>query len=90
MSQSLNVNNIVQIHTEDEGCRVAIVVAVAQKYTHLVWVSDSKPGVKIHKIPHGEIRARVVDYSLAKAKKSFRRMGRTFGITKSAKLALRA
>ncbi len=89
MSQSLNVNDIVNIHT-DEGVRAAIVVLVARKYTHMIWADDSRPGVQIRKILNEEIRADVIDYSLAKAKKSFRRMGRTFGITKSAKRALRA
>ena len=89
MSADLQVNDVIQIHT-DEGIRAAIVVLVAKKYTHLVWAEDTRPGVQIHKIPHAEIRAQVIVYPLAKAKKSFRRMGRTFGITKSAKIALRA
>lgn len=89
MSQELNVNDIVKIHT-DEGIRAAIVVLVARKYTHFIWAEDSRPGVQIRKVLHPEIRAEVITYSLAKAKKSFRRMGRSFGITKSAKRALRA
>ena len=89
MSADLQANDVIKIHT-DEGVRAAIVVLVAKKYTHLIWAEDSRPGVQIRKVPHNEIRAEVIDYSLSKAKKSFRRMGRTFGITKSAKRALRA
>lgn len=85
---NLAVDQVVRIHL-DIGFRSAIVVAIAKKYTHLIWIDDTKPGVKIHKIPHDQIRAKAMDYSLAKAKKSFRRMGRTFGITKDAKIALR-
>ena len=35
MSQSLNVNDIINIHT-DEGVRAAIVVLIARKYTHMI------------------------------------------------------
>jgi len=84
----MEVNTVIKVHT-DEGIRSAIVVGIMKKYTHLIWVEDSRPGVKIHKIPHNEVRATVLDYSLAKAKKAFRRMGKTFGITKGAKIALR-
>jgi len=74
----MEVNTVIKVHT-DEGIRSAIVVGIMKKYTHLIW----------HKIPHNEVRATVLDYSLAKAKKAFRRMGKTFGITKGAKIALR-
>lgn len=84
----MKTDTVIKIHT-DEGIRSAIVVAIMKKYTHLIWVDDGRPGVKIHKIPHNEVRATTLDYSLAKAKKAFRRMGKTFGITKGAKVALR-
>jgi len=85
----LTVGNIIKIRTEN-CVRTALIVAITTKYMSAVWANDKKPGVRIHKIPHNEVRADIIDYPLAKAKKAFRKMGRTFGITKSAKRALRA
>ena len=80
-------NTIIQIH-EDEGYRVALVAAVGPKFVALVWPDSS--GMKIHKLPNDRSLKYVdLDYPVVKAKKMMRGMGRRFGITKSAKRALR-
>jgi hypothetical protein len=83
----MEANTIITLH-EDEGYRTALVVAVGPKFTQLIWADSS--GMKIHKLPTETIKAVVLEYPLAKAKKSMRRSGHLFGITKSAKRALRA
>ncbi len=91
----MEANPLISFHTTDGSVRAAMIVKVGQKYTSLVWTDDRKPGVRINKVPHEHLRNsppllyKGKPYPLARAKKLFRKMGRTFGITKSAKIALR-
>ena len=80
---------VVRVH-EDEGYRTGILVTEGPAWVHILWLDDS--GVKINKVAndrHLKV-SELVGYPIARAKKLLRRCGRTFGITKSAKKALRA
>ena len=83
----MEANTIISLH-EDEGYRTALVVAVGPKFTQLIWADSS--GMKINKLPTTTLKFTTMDYPLAKAKKAMRLMGKRFGITKSAKRALRS
>ncbi len=86
----MEANTLHSVHLDD-GVRSALVVAVGPKFTSLIWIDDRNPGVRINKILNAEIRAtEIAGYPIAKAKKLFRKSGRSLGITKSAKRALRA
>jgi len=83
----MEANTIINVH-EDEGYRVALVVAVGPKFVQMIWADSS--GMKIHKLPTSTLKFTTMEYPLAKAKKAMRLMGTRFGITKSARRALRA
>ena len=82
----MQANTIISIH-EDEGVRAALVVTVGPKWVTLLWADSA--GMKLRKLKNGRIRYKTLDYPLAKAKRHFRRMCKTFGATKSAKRALK-
>jgi hypothetical protein len=85
----MEANTLHTVHLDD-GVRSALVVAVGPTFTRMIWIDDRNPGVRINKIRNSEIRATEIEgYPIAKAKKSFRKSGRSLGITKSAKRALR-
>lgn len=90
----MNKDNIIRIHTADGSVRCAVIVKVGLKFTSLIWADDRKPGVRINKVPNDwadnspPVEYRGKPYPLARAKKMFRKMGRTLGITKSARKAL--
>ena len=85
----MEANTLHSVHLDD-GIRSAIVVAVGPKFTRLIWIDDRNPGVRINKIRNNQIRATAIeDYPIARAKKLFRKTGRSLGITKGAKRALR-
>lgn len=86
----MEANTVHSVHLDD-GVRSAFIVAVGPKFTSMIWIDDRNPGVRINKILNTEIRATAMPgYPIAKAKKLFRKSGRSLGITKSAKRALRA
>jgi hypothetical protein len=88
-------NPLIKFHTDDGSVRCALIVKVGLKYTSLVWADDRTPGLRVNKVPHDHLRNappllyKGKPYPLTRAKKLLRKMGRTFGITKSAKIALR-
>lgn len=79
-------DSVIRLH-EDEGYRTGLVVSVGHKYIGVIY-PDSK-GMKIRKIKL-DSKYSVIDYPTNKAKKMLRKCGRNFGITKGAKVALRA
>jgi hypothetical protein len=86
----IEANTVHSVHLDD-GVRSAFIVAVGPKFTSMIWIDDRNPGVRINKLLNTEIRAiELAGYPIAKAKKLFRKSGRSLGITKSAKRALRA
>jgi len=91
----MEANPLISFHTDDGSVRSAFIVKVGPKFASLVWADDRKPGVRINKVPHEQLRSshpllfKGQPYPLPRAKKMFRSMGRKFGITKGAKIALR-
>jgi len=87
--------DLISIHT-DQGVRSALVLKTGPKMAHVIWADDRNPGVRINKIPKEWLRyARPIEYKgkpypLARAKRLFRSMGRSLGITKSARQEIRA
>lgn len=81
------MKKVITIH-EDEGIRTGILAVTGRKYLGVIW-PDCK-GIKINKVLIDEARYIELDYNLDKAKKALRKMGRNFGITKTARRALRA
>ena len=81
-------NTIIRVH-EDEGVRTALVVTVGPKFVSLIWPDSA--GMKIRKLPNDRrLRYDVLeDYPVRKAKRAMRAMCKRFGVTKSARLALR-
>lgn len=85
---------LIQLRT-DEGVRCALVVKVGPRLAHLIWADDRKPGVRINKVPKEYLRyatplmLKDKPYPLNRAKRKFRAMGRSLGITKTAKKELR-
>ena len=79
-------NSIIQAHTED-GIRTGLVVSDGPKYLGVVWPDSS--GLRINKVAKRTARFTVLTYNLNRAKRTLRRCGRNFGITKAAKAALR-
>lgn len=77
---------VIRVH-EDEGIRTGLVVSQGPKWLGVIWPDSS--GMRIRKIPV-DGRFEAIDYNVNKAKRKLRECGRNFGITKSAKLALRA
>ena len=86
---------VITLRTE-EGYRSAILLTTGPKYAQVVWADDRKPGVRVNKIPKHWLRYSAPllrngkPYNISRAKRMFRKMGRTLGITKSAKKALKA
>lgn len=64
----------------------AFIVAEGRKWMRVIWPDAS--GIRIRRVSNGS-KFFPIDYSDAKAKRHLRRMGKTFGITKSARKALR-
>lgn len=85
----MQTHDIISIHLDD-GIRTALVLAVGPKFTRMIWIQDSTPGIKIHKVLNSEIRARVIDYPLSRCRRTFLKAGRRLGISKSARRALQA
>lgn len=84
----METNTIIQIH-EDEGIRTSLVVGVGPKFVAVIWADSS--GIKIRKLPNDRtLKYKELDYPANRAKVMLRRMGKNFGITKSARRALRA
>lgn len=87
---------LISIRTHDESVRCALVVKVGPKFARVIWADDRKPGVRINKVPKEWLRGcaplelKGKPYPLSRAKRLFRKMGRSLGITKSAKQELRA
>lgn len=78
---------VIQIH-EDEGIRTGVLVAEGPKFISVIWPDSG--GMRIRKIEKARgTRFTVLDYPLAKAKKTLRKCGKKFGITKGAKKALK-
>ena len=80
-------DSIITLH-EDEGYRTALVVSVGPKYISVVYPDSS--GMRIRKVKKLTAKYWVIDYPAKKAKAKLRKCGKLFGITKSAKIALRA
>ena len=81
----------------DDGQRIAMVVEEPPTYTYLVMLDEGR-GVRRFKAPNVTrtkggravpIRLRETDYSLRKARAHWLRMGKTWGISPSAKRALK-
>jgi hypothetical protein len=87
--------DLLSIRTDD-GVRSAIVIKTGPTFAHVIWADDRTPGVRINKIPKIWMRyATPLEYKgkpypLSRAKRLFRKMGRSLGITKAAKKELRA
>jgi hypothetical protein len=79
-------DSVIAIHTEDR-IRTGLVVSDGPKYYGVIWPDSS--GIRINKLGKRTARFTVIAYSLNKAKKTLRRCGKNFGITKGAKIALR-
>lgn len=79
-------DSVITTHNED-GIRTGLVVSEGPKYLGVIWPDSS--GLRINKIAKRTARFTVLTYNLNRAKKHLRRCGRTFGITKAAKAALR-
>lgn len=79
-------DSVINLH-EDEGYRTGLVVSVGHKYIGVIYPDSS--GMRIRKIKL-DSKYSVIDYPTNKAKKMLRSCGQKFGITKSAKVALRA
>lgn len=68
--------------------RTGLVVADGHKYWGVIW--PQAKGMKINKVEKQTARFTIVEgYPLKKAKAKLRKCGKKFGITKSAKKALR-
>ena len=85
MKQQLKV---VCVH-EDEGFRTGIQVGEGPKWVQIIWPDSA--GIKIRKLPKTrELKlTELNDYRIERAKKILRKCGVKFGITKSARKALR-
>jgi hypothetical protein len=87
--------DLLSIRTDD-GVRSAIVIKTGPTYAHVIWADDRSPGVRVNKVPKAWLRYATPllykdkPYPLARAKRLFRKMGKSLGITKSAKKELRA
>lgn len=79
-------DSVIRLH-EDEGYRTGLVVSVGHKYIGVIYPDSS--GMRIRKVKL-DSRYTVLDYPTNKAKKKLRECGKNFGITKTAKVALRA
>lgn len=72
----------------DNGYRTGLVVSDGTKYMGVIWPDSS--GIRINKLEKKTARYSIIEYNLNKAKKQLRRCGRAFGITKGARMALKA
>lgn len=70
------------------GHRTGLVVSDGSKYLGVIWPDSS--GIRINKIEKKTARYSIIEYNLNKAKRALRRCGRNFGITKGARIALKA
>ncbi len=80
-------NLVIKTHDPDQVNRVGLVVTEGPVWLGVIWPDSS--GMGIVKIPVAQNHL-VIEYNLAKAKRMLRACGKRFGITKSAKRALRA
>ncbi len=78
-------DSVISIH-EDEGYKTGLVVGVGHKFLRVIYPDSS--GIKIRKIAL-DSKYNVIDYPTNRAKRKLRECGKNFGITKSAKVALR-
>ena len=78
-------DSVITIH-EDDGYKTALVVTVGHKYIGVIY-PDCK-GIRIRKIKK-DASYTVIDYPTNRAKRKLKVCGKNFGITKTAKKALR-
>lgn len=78
-------NKVIRVH-QDEGVRTGLVVSQGPRWIHIIWPDSA--GIRIRKISV-DSRITEIDYPIKRAKQTLRRCGKNFGITKSAKIALR-
>jgi len=78
-------DSVISIH-EDEGYKTGLVVGVGHKFLRVIYPDSA--GIKIRKIAL-DSKYNVIDYPTNRAKRKLRECGKNFGITKSAKVALR-
>jgi len=78
-------DSVIKIH-EDEGYRTALVVGMGHKFMRVIYPDSA--GIKIRKF-NLDSKYQVLDYPTNRAKRKLRECGKKFGITKSAKVALR-
>jgi hypothetical protein len=78
---------VISVHTDD-GYHSGLVVSDGAKYLGVIWPDSA--GIRINKIEKKTARYTVLEYNLNKVKKTLRRCGRSFGITKGARIALKA
>ena len=72
---------------KNDQCYTALIVGEGRKWMKVIWPNAA--GIRIQKVSV-DSRYTALDYPVARAKKHLRRMGKLFGITKSARKALRA
>ena len=72
---------------KNDQCYTALLVDEGRKWIKVIWPDAA--GIRIRKVST-DSRYTAIEYPEAKAKKHLRRMGKLFGITKSARRALRA
>lgn len=80
-------DSVIKIH-EDTGYKTALVVSVGPKFVGVIYPDSG--GIKIRKVKKASMKYEVIDYPVKRAKVKLRKCGKAFGITKSAKVALRA
>lgn len=77
---------VIQTHDPDQTIRVGLVVTEGPIWLGVIWPDSD--GMSIVKVAVAN-KHRVIEYNLAKAKRMLRGCGKRFGITKSAKRALK-
>ncbi len=78
-------DDVVWVH-EDEGIRTGLVARVGPKFVSVIWPASS--GITIHRLLKDQVRLKVQDYPVKRARAILLRCGRSFGITKSARRIL--
>jgi hypothetical protein len=78
-------DSVITIH-EDEGYKTALVVGVGPKFIRVIYPDSA--GIKIRKLKTDSNYV-VIDYPTNRAKRKLKACGKSFGITKSAKQALK-
>ena len=84
------VMNVVQVHTAD-GFKSGLLVTVGRKYLSIIFPDSA--GIRIKRMPlstqYRELQYRDKPYPVGRAKRLIKAMGKSFGITKSAKRILK-